>query len=298
MSLTAIDRLARRQHGLVTRPQLLAAGLTRHEVDGWLVRNRAVPIHPTVYRLAGVPESWHQRQLAAVLATPDGVTSHRAAAYLWGLLPEVDVVELTTPYARSPELVGVTRHRSLDVHKATVVTRDGIPTTNPLRTMVDLGAVLKPWLVADCLERGLTEKLFSLKAVDSERIRLSRRGRRGAGVIREVMDERALGSTPADGLLEVRMAALMRDFGLPQAEFQYAIGPYRVDFAYPPLRIIIEVDGWEAHQTRRALQRDLERQNALIALGWKVLRFTWEDVVRRPSKVAAQIRAALAAAAA
>ena len=250
-------------------------------------------MHPNVYRLAGVPESWHQRQLAAVLAAPDSAASHRAAAFLWGLLPEVDRVELTTPYRRSPFLQDAIVHRSLDLRDAGVVQRDGITTTTPLRTMVDLGAVLKPWHVADCLERGLTSRLFSLKAVDAERMRLAKRGRRGAGVIREVLDDRALGSTPADGLLEPRMAALLRDFGLPEAVFQFVVGPYRLDFAYPELKIALEVDGWEVHGTPKAMQADLERQNALVAMGWTVLRFTWHDVIRRPAKVAAAIRAVL-----
>ena len=292
-SLHLIDARARQQYGLITRSQLASSGISEHVTHDWIERQRLQVVHPCVYRLAGVPETWHQRQLAAVLAAPDSAASHRAAAFLWGLLPEIDLIELTTPYRRSPGLAGATVHRSLDLRDSGVVVRDGIATTTPLRTMVDLGAVLKPWLVADCLERGLTSRLFSLKAVDAERMRLAKRGRRGAGVIREVLDDRALGSTPADGLLEPRMAALLRDFGLPEAVFQYILGPYRLDFAYPELKVAIEVDGWEVHGTPKALRADLERQNALVAMGWTVLRFTWHDVIRRPAKVAAAIRAVL-----
>ncbi|MGI8684340.1 MAG: DUF559 domain-containing protein [Acidimicrobiales bacterium] len=55
------------------------------------------------------------------------------------------------------------------------------------------------------------------------------------------------------------------------------------------------MDGWESHSSPRALQSDLDRQNALIALGWAVIRFTWHDVVRRPAKVAAGVQGMIAA---
>lgn len=122
------------------------------------------------------------------------------------------------------------------------------------------------------------------------------RGRAGAAVLRAVLDDRALGATRPDGLLEPHMARLLRDENLPPAHFQYGVragdGRFlaRIDFAYPDRLLAIEVDGHEAHATPAALQRDLERQNALVALGWTVLRFTWSDVVRRPRRVAGDVR--------
>ena len=92
-----------------------------------------------------------------------------------------------------------------------------------------------------------------------------------------------------------RMAKLLRDYGLPPAEFQYRVAQWILDFAYPEVKLALEVDGWEVHSSPAALQRDLQRQNALIALGWTILRFTWADVVRKPAAVAPQIRTVLAA---
>ncbi|HET9441816.1 MAG TPA: DUF559 domain-containing protein [Acidimicrobiales bacterium] len=69
-------------------------------------------------------------------------------------------------------------------------------------------------------------------------------------------------------------------------------GPdFRIDFAYPDLGVAIEVDGYEKRATRAAFQHDTERQTALAALGWTVLRFTWHDVVRRPAYVAGTVEA-------
>jgi very-short-patch-repair endonuclease len=110
-----------------------------------------------------------------------------------------------------------------------------------------------------------------------------------------VLDARALGAAPPDGLLEPRMARLLRDHGLPPAVFQHAIPELgvRVDFAYPDVRLAIEVDGYEVHGTPRALTADLQRQNRLVIAGWTVIRFTWVEVVRQPAKVAAAVRDAL-----
>jgi very-short-patch-repair endonuclease len=95
------------------------------------------------------------------------------------------------------------------------------------------------------------------------------------------------------------MAALLRQAGLGGWVFQFVVvdanGNFvgRADFAWPDRKLIVEVDGFEAHSSPAALQHDLDRQNALVALGWTVLRFTWADVVRNPSKVVAALCTAM-----
>jgi very-short-patch-repair endonuclease len=243
-------------------------------------------VHAGVYRLAGVPSSWEQDVMAAVLAA-DGVASHRTAARLWDI-HDSDVVEVTVPRSRRCEAIGFTTHRSRDLTPGHVTRRRGIPVTNPMRTLVDLGAVDR-WAVGDALERAVIARVCSVLAVERVLGDVARRGRRGAGVLRRVLDDRALGRARPDGLLEVRFARLLREHALPPATFQHRVGRYRVDFAYPALMVAVEVDGFEVHATATALQSDLERQNALVAAGWAVLRFTWRDVVRRPAHVARQL---------
>jgi very-short-patch-repair endonuclease len=89
------------------------------------------------------------------------------------------------------------------------------------------------------------------------------------------------------------MARLFREHGLPEPVFQYAVTVdgrrIVIDFAYPHLKIAIEVDGYEWHRTREQLQADHERQALLVLLGWKVLRFTWQQVRERPEWVAGRI---------
>ena len=66
-----------------------------------------------------------------------------------------------------------------------------------------------------------------------------------------------------------------------------------IDFAFPALKLGIEVDGYESNGHRDQWQYDMHRENDLKALGWTILHFSWEDVQHRPAMVIAQIRRAL-----
>ena len=68
----------------------------------------------------------------------------------------------------------------------------------------------------------------------------------------------------------------------------------RVDFAWRAPRLVVEADGFAFHSDREAYRRDRERLKALERLGWRVLRFTWEDVRSRPDHVVTTVRACLA----
>lgn len=289
--------LAADQHGVVRLTQARACGLSHQGVLRRQRAGRLVEVHPLVFRIAGAPDTHLAALRAAALAVePDGVVSHRSAAWLWGLRPEEgDVVEVSVPRSRGPRLEGVLVHRSRDLVPGHTTVRHGVPVTNPLRTLVDLGAVSSRWVVEDALDRGLADRRFRVSAVEWMLHEVARPGRRGCGVLRTVLDERALGAAPPDGLLEPRMARLLRSYGLPPATFQHPVpeAGARLDFAYPELRLALEVDGYEVHGSPRAMTADHERHNRLVAAGWTVLRFTWEQVVRRPAEVAKAIRSAL-----
>jgi hypothetical protein len=296
------DRTARRaegQHGLVSRGQAVSEGLADHLLRQRQEAGRLRRVQPGVYRVAGAPRTWHQRVLAACLAGgPGAVASHRTAGRLWGLL-ETDVVEITVPRGRLPRPAQVLVHRSGDLVGAHTTLREAVPVTNPLRTLVDLGAVVGRGEVEDALDRALVARLVTIAGVEWLLGEVARRGRAGTGVIRSVLDERALGEAPPDGMLEPRMARLLRAASLPPAEYQWVVldatGRFvgRVDFAYPTDRLALEVDGYGCRASPAAMRHDLARQNALVAVGWTVLRFTWADVVRTPGRVAATVGAVL-----
>jgi hypothetical protein len=163
--------------------------------------------------------------------------------------------------------------------------------------LVDLGAVADDEAVSLALEQFLVSGRVSLVAVQEALRRHAQHGRSGVGALRRVLEGWTLGGRPPDSVLEVAMAALLIEHGLPLATFQHVVHDgeltARVDFAYPELRIAIEVDGWDPHGRRAVRERDLARDAELFARGWIVIRFTWTHVVRRPAWVARTIRRGL-----
>jgi very-short-patch-repair endonuclease len=290
-----VAELAAKQHAVIGRQQILAAGMSPATLKRRVAERRLEPLLRGVYVVAGAPPTWQQRLLGACIAAgPAAVASHRAAGRLWRLIGGEQPLEVTVPSPRAPRVRHVAVHRSTDLIPEHVTRRRRIPVTNPVRTLVDLGHVLGPEEVELALDRGLIARLFSVVVVEQVLHQIARSGRSGCGVLRRVLDDRALGDQCPDGVLESRMAQLLEDAGLPAAVFQHIVredGRFvaRADFAYPDLRLAMEVDGWASHGSRAAFQADRDRQNRLATAGWTVLRFTWHDVVRRPPTVAAHI---------
>lgn len=295
--------LAAGQYSVFTLAQAVECGVRRRTVYNRCDAGRYVRLHPGVFAIAGSRALWERSLVAACLAAgPAAVVSHRPAAALWdlGAFGE-DRVEISVPRGQAPTVRGAIVHRSTDLVPAHTSLWKRIPVTNPLRTVVDLGAVLPAGDVEDVLDRGLAKKLFTVPAVERMRNEVGRPGRHGAGVLGRVLDERALGHAAPDGLLEPRMARLLRDAGLPPAVHHYVIttpdGVFlaEVDFAYPEWLLAVEVDGYAVHGTPRAMAKDFVRQNGLVPYRWHVLRFTWHQVVRTPWLVSATIADSLAA---
>ena len=67
-----------------------------------------------------------------------------------------------------------------------------------------------------------------------------------------------------------------------------------LDVAFPEVLLAIEIDGWAWHSDPERFQHDRQRQNALVAAGWTVLRFTWADLIERPDQVVATVVRTLA----
>lgn len=281
-------RRAALQHGLITWSQLRAAGVPSSTISRWVHTGRLVRVQPQVYLIVGTPPSWEQDLLGAVLAAgPGAVASHRAAARLWGLLDDAPV-ELTVPRGRTPQLrAGVLVHQSMDPPRR--LHRSRIPVSTPMRALADVAAVADVETVVAMLDRAEVSRCFTVAAAEWQLDAIARRGRPGIRTLRTALDQYALLDEPPDGMLEPRFARLAKKAGLPPGAFQHRVGKYRIDFAYPELMIAIEVDGYGPRASRRRFQSDTDRQNVLTAAGWTVLRFTWNDVVRRPAYVAAII---------
>lgn len=89
--------------------------------------------------------------------------------------------------------------------------------------------------------------------------------------------------------METRIRVAIHTDGIAAPVLQYLVGPYRLDMAYPGIRLGVEYDG-RAHLEPERAMRDLDRQAYLSRAGWDVLRFQAFDVLNRPWRVAAKVR--------
>jgi very-short-patch-repair endonuclease len=291
---TKLDRAARAHDGLITLSEWIAAGNSR---TAWFENNSGalVTSGPGVKRLAGAAKSPEHRIRAAVLATQNTVASHRSAAYLWGVdLVGDDPVDLiSTTRNRGPKLAGVVIHRPTDCDHLRPVARRSIPTTNPTRTLIDLGAVAPP-SVGPALEQLLIAGTINVGGVVRTLFHHRRSGRNGVRALREAVETLTLGSKPPDSVLEPAIAQLFERANIEGWIFHEWVGGTELDFGFPVQRVDVEVDGWGSHSTREQFERDRERDADLGALGWLVLRFTWRQVTQRPNWVARSVAATLA----
>jgi uncharacterized protein DUF559 len=294
-----LDLLASRQYGLLERSQVLTLGFSDGCVTNQLRQGRWRIRLPEVYVIVGAPWSHEQDLLAACLAAgPGAVVSHRAALWLWGVGPrKLDVVEITVPESQHVRLKGVVVRRSLDVHRADVVERRGIPVTNPLRTLVDAGAALPRDAVESRARDAIAQNLVTWPALAAEVERLAVRGRRGVGVMRAVLDAYNVTNKFTPSELEVRARRLFHRLGLPEPECEVVFGKegeWRLDFVWKALRLVIEVDGWSVHASDVARRRDHRKQNAATIGGNWVLRYDWFDIVKDAKRTAVELLEAFA----
>jgi very-short-patch-repair endonuclease len=287
------DEWARANHGIITleRSRLSQSAWYRAIAAGSIDQ-----IHPLVARLPGTPDTPEQRIVAGVHAVgATALASHRSAARLWGVpRPDSDPVDvLVIGRRRDLTLDGVVIHQTTDRNRLTRQRRSGIPCTNILRTIVDLGAV-DPGGLHQAVGHALSTNLASLGALDAAVAAHARRGRRGVVALRDAIADWSIDHKPADSVLETAMARLIARFGLPPVEFHPIIEGHEVDFRVTGTPVILECDGWKYHGLDRInFERDRDRDADLIAAGWIVVRFTYRAIVSRPAATANRIRAAV-----
>lgn len=295
---TLWDDLARRQHGVVSRRQLLALKLSRRQVERRIESGSLVVVHRGVYRVVGAERSFDQDAMAACLAT-GGIASHRCAAALWGLRGcEPGVIEVTVVGRRHPEVPGVIAHSAAALARVDRTHRRAIPVTAPARTLLDLAAVSESAKVESALEDGVHRGLVSQGWAERTLQRAGGRGRAGTAALRGLLAERAPGQAATESVLEDEIVRLLRHAGLPPPVRQFEIAvpggkSVRIDLAYPEARLAIEAQSMAWHAGRADLQRDCDKQNLLARLGWRLLTFTWQDARTRPTSLVATVDRAL-----
>jgi very-short-patch-repair endonuclease len=285
--------LAGRQHGVVTRRQLLEAGVAANTVKHRIETKRLRRVHHGVYTVGPVL-SPNTREMAAALACgPTAAVSHRSAAALWELLPRRDSgpVDVTVPGDSRRRKPGIRVHRTTVLEPDEVGAVDGIPVTSPARTLLDIAGVVRPRELEQALaraERQHPDIRSELSTLIGRRPR-----RRGVRSIRNLLHNDA-GAALTRSEAEERLLELIRRGRLPDPETNVMIAGYEVDFLWRRKRLVVEVDGFAFHASRRRFERDRSRDADLTALGYRVLRVTWRQLVDEPDAVLVRVAQALA----
>ena len=284
-----IATLAERQHGLVTAPQLRAAGLGQSAIQYRLGTGRLHRVHRGVYAVGHYAPNERARLHAAVLAVgKDAVLSHVSAAALWRLidgarLPRHRPVDVTTSRCLG-QRPGIRVHRSTTPLRSDRTRLFGIPITKPARTLVDITALVEPQV----LRRAVREAEV-LRLADTTRLPFA--GRHGAPRLRELT---GAGPVRTRSELKDRTLALLLRHGFPglrtSARVTTAERRYEVDFLFPDARVVIEADGERYHGNRLACEDDAEKQAALEAAGYRVVRVDWRQVMHEEERTVARLR--------
>jgi hypothetical protein len=282
----AVAELARQGHGVVSRAQLGAIGLSRTEIESRVRRRWLHRVHHSVYAVGHLALSRNGRFMAAVLAAGEGAAlSHFSAAVLWRLIDDPGgPIHVTAEKRR--RIRGVTVHES--PLRGDRVRRDGIVVTTVSRTLVDLADVVAR---RRTLERAFDEaEYLGLDWHPAAPIR----GRCGSGLLASVLAVHEPGTTRTLSELEERFLEFCEKHGFPRPVVNDSIEGYLCDFVWHEQRLIVETDGLRAHGTVRARRWDSVKDADLQIAGWRVVRVTWEQLLGEEKALERQIRSLLA----
>ncbi len=299
----AIARLAERQHGVVSRGQLNALGLSEREIDLRITSGELYPVFRGTFAVGHLAIGRRGRLLAAVLACGDGaLLSHGSAAELQELWDKQSIqVDVIPPRRAGRKIADIRWHNVLRPTPGEIEIRDGIPCTTVSRTLVDMAGRTGFTSLGRLVERAAIQRRLDVAEVD--RI-LTRGRRRGAPNLRTILE---LWRTDAErkprlrSPLEARLLPALIAAGVPRPEYNVKLRvdggrPLEVDLLWRERRLAIEADGEETHGTRSAFQEDRRRDQRLVAAGYRVARVTWRQAEDEPSAVATRVKRMLASA--
>ena len=265
--------------GPFTSGQALAAGLSRWDL-AQLVREHAVRrILTDVYIPWHEPDTLENRALAAALVVPaHAVAVDRTAAWLWGVdvrkpwqLDVAPPVEFFALRGHARLRRGGVRSGERDLAPRDVTSVGGVRLTVPVRTALDLACAPGPYEALAAMD-GLAR----VQGVTVEELlRELPRYRRRRGVVQArrlvpLVDGRA----ESAGESFTRLAIVDSGLPVPQPQvwvLESGVPKFRLDLAYPRLKICIEYDGEAFHSSREQREADRLRRTWLREHGWKVI---------------------------
>jgi hypothetical protein len=293
-------QLASRQHGVLSREQLRAAGMGDGAVDHAVKVGRLHRIFRGVYALGSPLRDQRGRLRAATLACGAGtVISHRSAAELLGLIDKGPVViDVIAPGSRGRGIDGIRFHRARAPRPEEVGTVAGIPCTSPARTLVDLAGAVGDWTLRGAFERAAQRRMLDIPMIEAS-IDPGRRGIRSLMALVEHWRKAAPVAKKGrlKSPLEAKVLPLLvhRNLPTPLPNAPVAIenGRIEVDFLWPDHRFVVEADSRDFHSTPVAFERDRWRDRELMRAGYTTLRVTHRQAEKEAAAVADTIAAQL-----
>jgi hypothetical protein len=284
--------VAGRQHGVISRPQLVGAGLDDGAISRRLEKGHLHRVHQGVYAVGHSRLTPHGRWMAAVLACgPGAALSHFDAAALWGIYQSAGA-RVHVLSASNRRVTGLWIHRARRLDPEDVTGREGIPVTAVGRTLVDLTDLLPRDRVLRAMREAEYLRLLDLDSLSAAVERA--RGRRNVRKLRQAIAQHREGQI-VRGELEHRFLELVDRAGLPAPESNVRVKTrrrtYIVDCLWRERGVAVELDGRAAHARTAAFEEDRTRDTALTAMGLRPLRYTWKRVTQEPEEVVAELRA-------
>lgn len=289
---------AHQQYSYITLAQAESLGVHRNTVGRLVRAGLWIRDGPSLFRLAGASPTWRGRMMAACLrAGPEAMISHRSAATLWGLegFNPPWTLDVTVPPWQRPRIPKVHIHRRDGFRRAV---HDGIPVTTIPETILDLCAVsANEGIPLRAFHDVRRRRLVSTPELERCLAEHSKRRTAGIGLYRDIL-VRWLGKTPPGNSFATEVLDLLVAAGLPEpvAEFWVTLDGrrYRIDLAYPALKIAIECIGKIGHLNEKAFEEDPVRSNDFALDGWLQLQVTYRRKEEKPESVVAEVAAALA----
>jgi very-short-patch-repair endonuclease len=294
----ALAQLAHHQFGVFARWQAMDLGFTKNMIDKRIetkqwrrVVGRSVLTALTT-RLSEEGRAWAIYLACgrgAVLSGPSALRRHGVDA------PLGDKIWVTVPPERHLRIDGVRTIREV-LLEAEVVELEGMRVTTLSRSVIDTLRVLPERFGRDIADRALLRGWITAEQLAASVEAFT--GRRGNIALR-LYDERARSGARSEA--ERRLHHILEDAGITGwvADFKiYDAGGNLqavLDLAFEREKLAVEIDGFAFHSDPERFQHDRTRQNwLLVADDWRVLRFTWDDLVGRAEYVARTIKAELA----
>lgn len=288
----ALASVALKQHGVIALEDVLGAGGSLHHAKARIASGRWIKVHRGVYRLAGVPWTWHGQVMAAVKAAgPGAAASFFCAARLHGFGFMRAAIEISVPRGHFHRPEGVTVHTSTDLDRCEIVERDGIPTTDVARSLLDMGGALKYFgTFARTVEQARRLEKVTWHDLVVCLAKHARRGRRGITRLRELIEIGMGNDEVTDTDSELIALSLLREYGFPEPTLQHRIYAEdgrlvaEMDLAYVDRRLDFEIDGSVHLDPIVKAKDDARDAEVRERYGWTVRRIWWEIPVRRPTE--------------